>query len=287
MTLPAFVHELLATQLGAKADAWHAVSGGCINQAARVETPHGPFFVKWREASPPGFFEAEADGLARLRQTGTLRTPEVLGLGHRDGIGALILEWLPSGMNRRASMVDLGRRLAMMHSKRGLAPGLQRDNVIGALPQANKALAGERWQDFFRRQRIDALAHKLSLRVRRKLERLDLSSFVLEPEGGCALLHGDLWGGNVLCAPSGEGWAIDPAVYQGHPEVDLAMTLLFGGFPPAFYDAYQEIAGPFDREWRERAAVLNLYPLLVHLHLFGGGYEGQIDALLERFVGET
>lgn len=242
-------------------------------------------FVKWRAAAPVGFFEAEADGLRRLAATGTVRVPAVRGVGHEEGVSALAMAWVAPGQGGSVWMEDAGRRLAQLHGVRGLSPGLPVDNVIGALPQVNSGEAGETWVEFFRRQRLQALAHGLSTRVRRKLERLDVSRFIAEPQGGCALLHGDLWSGNTLGGAGDTGWLVDPAVYAGHPEVDLAMTRLFGGFSQRFYDAYTEVAGALDREWTDRAEVLNLYPLLVHVHLFGGGYERQVEAVLDRFGG--
>jgi fructosamine-3-kinase len=279
------VAELVEAITGQAPVAASAVAGGCINQAARVQTATGALFVKWRSGSPPGFFEVEADGLRRLAETGTVRVPAVLGFRDGGACGAIAMRWIEPGPSTGSAMADAGRRLARLHGERGLDPGLARDNVIGALPQPNEARPAERWLPFFRRQRVGALASGLSPRVRRKLEAFPFERFLDEPEGGCALLHGDLWSGNLVCDADGGGWLVDPAVYAGHPEVDLAMTRLFGGFAPAFYDAYQEVAGPLDREWLDRAEVLNLYPLLVHVHLFGGGYERQVEAVLDRFGG--
>ena len=285
MNLPAVVAELVEATTGHAPTGAQAVGGGCINQAARITTPTGPVFAKWRSGSPAGFFEVEADGLSRLAATDTVRVPTVLGFRDGGACGAIALSWIPAAPTGTQALADAGRSLALLHAKRGLAPGLDRDNVIGALPQANAAHPGEGWPAFFRRQRIEALAGALGAGVRRKLDAFDFTRFVGDPDGGCALVHGDLWSGNLVCDRAGRGWLVDPAVYAGHPEVDLAMTRLFGGFGPAFYDAYQEVAGPLDREWTDRSEVLNLYPLLVHVHLFGGGYEGQVEAVLDRFGG--
>ena len=284
MNLPDVVAELVEQAAGHRPAGHRPVGGGCINEAARIETPSGPLFAKWKVGAPPGFFEVEADGLRRLEATGTVRVPTVLGVRDGGACGAILMSWISPGQGEGA-MVDAGRRLAQLHGQRGLAPGLDRDNVIGALPQANRAEPGEAWLSFFRRQRIEALAYRLTASVRRKLEGFPFERYLDDPPGGCALLHGDLWSGNVVCGAAGDGWFVDPAVYGGHPEVDLAMTRLFGGFTASFYDAYQEVAGSLDREWTDRAALLNIYPLLVHVHLFGGGYERQLEAVLDRFGG--
>ena len=248
-------------------------------------TSNHRLFVKWRAGAKASFFEAEVDGLMRLKGTDTLRVPEVLGVHAAPYGAALALGWISQGRGSARAMEDAGRGLAHLHRQRGKAPGYERDNYIGALSQPNHAEPDESWQSFFTRQRIAALASALSPHVRRKLERFDFSRFVLEPTGGCSLLHGDLWSGNVVVSETDDAWFVDPAVYRGHPEVDLAMTRLFGGFSSHFYDAYQEVAGSLDREWTARAEVLNLYPLLVHTHLFGAAYEAQVEATLDRFGG--
>ena len=287
MNLPVVVHTLVTQATGGDVASAKAVAGGCVNQAARVMTRRGPLFVKWHQGAPAGFFESEADGLERLAATQTVRVPRVYAVSRAQGCAAIAMEWIAPGQGDHRSMEDAGRRLAQLHSQRGLPPGLALDNVIGALPQSNSSDSGESWGSFFRRQRLEALASGLSARVRRKLERFDSEPFTPEPDGGCALVHGDLWSGNVVAGAGGEGWCVDPAVYAGHPAVDLAMTRLFGGFSDRFYRSYEEVAGPLGREWTDRAEVLNLYPLLVHVQLFGGGYERQVEAVLDRFGGSA
>ncbi|MGM0577332.1 MAG: fructosamine kinase family protein [Myxococcota bacterium] len=284
MNLPGTVEDLIRDATGHPPKAVRPVGGGCINQAARVETDGGAVFVKWNPGSPPGFFGAEADGLERLAATRTVRVPGVRAVDDERRVGAIVMDWVPDGRDRSAAMEDAGRRLAELHARRGRPPGLERDNFIGSIPQRNTPPPDGRWLTFFREQRVHALAGALPARVRRDLEALDLEGLLTEPEGGCALLHGDLWGGNVMVGEGGAGWIVDPAVYHGHPEVDLAMTRLFGGFGPRFYDAYQEVAGPFDADLDARLEVLNLYPLLVHVHLFGGAYLGQVEAVVRRFA---
>jgi len=261
-----------------------------------------------------GFFEAEADGLTRLREAGAqagaraaggqaLRVPEVLLVEDHasEGWGVLVLELLAPAPATPAVMEQAGRALASLHAQRGGGPGLEVDNFIGSLPQDNRPAPGDEgagagsWRAFFRARRVEPLLGALPAQVRRRVEGLDFDALLDEPDGGCALLHGDLWGGNLVAgsrvggAGTGEpsAWFIDPAVYRGHPEVDLAMTQLFGGFSTRFYDAYQEVAGPFDAELPQRLEVLNLYPLLVHATLFGGAYVAQVDRLARRFGGRS
>ena len=258
--------------------------GGCINEAAVVQTDRGSVFVKWKHGAPAGFFDAEADGLSRLAATDTVLVPEVIAV--RDGPpgpGAIVMQLLDEGPKSPGAMADAGRRLAELHARRGAAPGLERDNYIGSLPQENGPTSQGSWLSFFFEKRLVAPASGLPETTRRLIDSFPVDKLLDEPRGGCALLHGDLWGGNLLCTRGGEGWLVDPAVYAGHPEVDLAMTRLFGGFSEAFYGAYQEVAGRFDSGLSDRLEVLNLYPLLVHARLFGGGYLSQVDQVLRRY----
>lgn len=285
MKLAPVAEDLIVSVTGEEPRAVRPVSGGSVNQAARVETASHILFVKWRAGVTRAFFDAEAEGLKRLAVRGSLRVPMVRGCADDEAGAALAMDWIEAGPSREGAMVDAGRQLAHLHAERGLSPGLEVDNFIGPLPQRNASYGGERWPEFFRRQRLDALAGALSTRVRCKLDAFDVEPFCAEPAGGCALLHGDLWAGNLVSGQGQRAWFVDPAIYCGHPEVDLAMTRLFGGFTARFYRAYEEIAGPLDKEWTERAEVLNLYPLLVHVHLFGAAYEAQVEGILERYGG--
>ncbi len=285
MTLPPVVARRVERATGRTVTRVVPVGGGCINHGARVELAGRAVFAKWRAGTPPGFFAAEADGLRRLAATDTVRVPEVLDVSDDGAVGSLVMTWVRDGRDRRSAMEDAGRRLARLHGLRGRSPGLDRDNVVGALAQQNTPPSDGQWLTFFRRRRLGALAHALPGGLRRRLEGLPLEAWLGEPEGGCALLHGDLWGGNVVIGDGGEGWLVDPAVYAGHPEVDLAMTRLFGGFDERFYAAYQEVAGPFGPGLDARLDLLNLYPLLVHVHLFGGGYVSQVEAVVSRYGG--
>ena len=249
------------------------VAGGSINQAFRAETADGPVFVKHLPRAPPGFFAAEADGLVRLAPH--VKTPRVIAVLDEG----LVLEWLDSAPTGRSCvMAAAGQALARLHEVRGERFGLERDNFMGAVPQDNRAASDATFATFFRERRIAPLLSHLPRELGMRLEAM---RWVLD-ESPPTLIHGDLWSGNVLMGA--EPVFIDPAVCFGHPEQDLAMTRLFGGFGDAFYDAYREASGcVFDRDFEDRIAQLTLYPLLVHVALFGGSYVADVRRIVTRF----
>jgi len=273
------------------------VSGGCINHGARIEDPTGSaYFVKWNDSAPPGFFEAEAEGLRALRAAEALRVPEPLAHGGGSGSPCwLLMEYVGPGSPASDYEERLGRGLARLHrsADASAAFGWPRPNWIGSLPQANRITSS--WSEFWRDQRIlpqvelAARTGHLGDRDRRALEgTIDLIPEAFEDVDGRPphLLHGDLWGGNAYASDEGGPVVIDPAVYLGHGEVDLAMTELFGGFGPRFYAAYAEvtpISGAYDRYRRD---LYQLYYLLVHVNLFGRHYVGPSVAAAERVVAE-
>ncbi len=263
------------------------VGGGSINEAAKVETTAGTYFAKWNSAKAhPGMFAAEAKGLNILRQATTLRVPVVIGIAEHEDVGLILMEWI-DGANRQPSFFSkLGEGLAQMHRGTQSQFGLDHDNYIGSLKQSNTQ--ADSWTSFFIRQRIDPqvrLAADVGL-----LHQKDIQSFEalytelpnIFPVEKPALVHGDLWSGNFLCDDKGLPALIDPAIYFGHREADIAMTMLFGGFDEQFYQSYHA-AFPMANGWRERMDIYNLYPLLVHVNLFGGGYLAQLRAVLSRF----
>lgn len=294
MTLPDVVRRRLEARFG-PVRAARPVGGGSINHALRVELADGPAFLKHNAVAPRGFFSAEARGLAALRATAAeLRVPEVRTVFDPVEEGApgepawLLLEWIEPGPRGAAWDERLGRGLAALHRAGGAGWGWEEDDFIGVLPQSNAPAAG--WAEFWRRRRLEP-----RLRAARdaghapgapdEWERLFARlPDVLAPaeEDGPSPVHGDLWSGNVLAAAGGEPCLVDPAFYRGHREVDLAMAELFGGFGPRFHDAYDE-AWPLLPGYREaRRAVYQLYYLLVHVELFGGGYVGETRAALRE-----
>ncbi len=267
------------------------VGGGCINDAHRIETSEGAFFVKYNSASRyPGMFEAEAKGLILLRNSNTVYIPEVIGYGEDGDQGALVLEYIDAGIQLSDFWTHFGSGLANMHqslsdqSPQGF--GLDHDNYIGSLPQQNNRQAT--WNDFFIVERLEAQlriardrgnAGKELSQMFQRLYR-HLSDFF--PEEHPALLHGDLWSGNFMVGADGQVAIIDPAVYFGHRYMDLGMSLLFGGFSNEFYEAYNETY-PLEPNWKKSMDIANLYPLMVHVNLFGGGYLNSVKAVLRRF----
>jgi protein-ribulosamine 3-kinase len=265
------------------------IGGGSIHHAQRLDTDAGPFFLKSNSTAAADNFAAELDGLATLQGRSSLRVPVAIGLGCDQGQAWLLMEWLPSQPRRPDTWALLGEGLAALHRHTQPAHGHTRDNFIGSLPQSN--LACPTWAEFFERRRLRPqaeLAAGRGLLDKRLLHQLDrlydrLPEWLpVEPP---ALLHGDLWSGNVLpcTGPAGHPAIFDPAVYYGHREMDIAMTRLFGGFEAAFYAAYHA-AHPLEPGWEKRCGLHNLYPLMVHLNLFGAGYLPEIQSVLQRYI---
>ncbi len=268
------------------------VGGGCINSAARLRGAGGDWFVKLNDAERLDMFEAEAEGLSEIARTRTVRVPEPVCWGVAEGRAFLVLERLPLGAGGARAEARLGERLAAMHAvtaEEGY--GWRRDNTIGSTPQPNGWM--DDWVAFWRERR---LGFQLDLaergghggawleRGRRLLEALP--AFFEGYRPAPSLLHGDLWGGNWSALPDGEPVIYDPAVYYGDREADLAMTELFGGFGARFHEAYRA-AWPVDPGYRVRKTLYNLYHVLNHLNLFGGGYRGQAERMIERLLAEA
>jgi fructosamine-3-kinase len=273
--------------LGSPVQQSSSVSGGDINDAYRVTLADGrEIFVKTNGNAPKGMFQAEARGLRWLAEAGAIAVPAVLAVSNDDALPFLALELLQPGARRRDFDERLGRGLAALHRFGAPGFGLDHDNFIGSLPQSNTAQAD--WPSFYREQRllpqVRRAARHLGTELQRRFDQLcrRLEEW-LGPAEPAARLHGDLWGGNLHADASGAPCLIDPAVYGGHREMDLAMMQLFGGFAERVFDAYDE-ACPLQADWRERTPLYQLYPLLVHVNLFGGGYVASVQHALSRYV---
>jgi len=265
------------------------IGGGCINAAVRLSDGRRSYFVKTNAASRLEMFEAELAGLQALAATRTLRVPQPLCCASLGAQAYLVLEYVEPGTPRSTSPALAGRQLAALHRCLGQRFGWHRDNTIGATPQRNPQTGD--WVGFWRDNRLgfqlrlaadNGYRGSLQNGGERLLDRLPA---LLEHEPHPSLLHGDLWGGNLSYDREGNPVIYDPAVYYGDRETDLAMTELFGGFPADFYAAYRE-AWPVDAGYAVRKTLYNLYHILNHLNLFGGGYLGQAEAMIERLLAQ-
>lgn len=279
----------LGVALGRRADLHLAgeVGGGCIHRAYRATDGGQSWFVKVNDASCADLFAAEADGLRALAQ-GPLRVPEVICCGETVEQSFLVLEWLNLGAGAPGDYATLGEQLARLHALAGPQHGWRRDNYIGSTPQINAADAS--WPRFFGRARLApqlALARKngqaaLCAKGEKLLQALPKLFGAHAPQP--SLLHGDLWGGNAGFLADGAPVIFDPAVYYGDREADLAMTELFGGFPEDFYAAYRALA-PLDSGYRVRKTLYQLYHVLNHANIFGGGYAAQAARMMDQLLG--
>ena len=268
------------------------VSGGDINDAYLLQLSDGrSVFLKENTKDNAGFFAAECEGLKALVSTKAIGVPTAHAHGVYGDRSFLLMEALESGPMVKDFWERFGHELADMHraETRGLLPdkkyGFPQDNYIGAGYQKNEAR--DSWVEFFRDCRLApqlerakrALLPEEVRKIERVIERLD--EYLVEPEQP-SLLHGDLWSGNFLVGPDGAAWLIDPAVYIGCAEADIAMTELFGGFSGAFYGAYSE-SGLLMPGYEDRRDLYNLYHMLNHLNLFGGMYRGAVMRIVERY----
>jgi len=268
----------------------HSIQGGgCINRGFSLTGADGRrYFAKLNDADRLDMFEAEADGLRELEAAGAIRVPHPVACGSSGNEAFLILEWLNLGGRERPA--ELGRQLAQLHRHRQADFGWWRDNGIGSTPQRNSPQPD--WATFFRTQRLrpqlDLARHNHAPRalLQRGEQLLDsMEAFFPGYRPLPSLLHGDLWGGNHGYA-DGMPVLFDPAIYYGDREVDLAMTELFGGYPTTFSAAYRE-AWPLDPGYRVRRHLYNLYHVLNHFNLFGGGYAAQAESMVDRLLAEV
>lgn len=275
------------------------IHGGDINDAYKINLSTGEnIFIKTNSIKNAKFFTTESHGLQALRSTGKIGVPKVIGRGvdKHQNFAFLLLEYMESAPRIKSYWETFGHELAQLHraeclhliksKEQNVKYGFSENNFIGSNPQKNDAK--ETWIDFYRECRllpqIKMADAYFDSRTRKKfLFLLDhLDAYLREPEFS-SLLHGDLWSGNALCGNDGKAWILDPAVYIGDFETDLAMTQLFGSFPSAFYAAYHEI-NPINPGYAERKNLYHLYHLLNHLNLFGRSYLGSVIDILNRYV---
>ncbi|HYG50901.1 MAG TPA: fructosamine kinase family protein [Flavobacteriales bacterium] len=262
--------------------------GGSINESFRLGTTQGHFFLKRNNAQNyPEMFRHEAAGLNLLKTLTSFKVPEVILWGETGDHAFIIIEYLTKENNSLAFWKTFGHNLANMHKQTHDGFGLKHSNYIGSLHQSNTFK--QSWADFFVSERLVpmvSMAHqagKLDVDTVKKFEKLCFKMNDMFPAETPALLHGDLWSGNYMCTRGDTPCIFDPAVYYGHREMDLAMMQLFGGFHADTYKAYQEIY-PLESGWKQRVDLCNLYPLLVHVNLFGGNYVKQVKQLVSQYT---
>jgi len=295
--LPMSVMDAIATAISRatgtdfRIDRRHGAGGGCINTTEVLHGNGRQYFVKLNHADQAEMYEAESDGLHELAASKTVRVPTPVCTGTAAGQAFLVLEHLDlAGRSQSGSDHLLGQQLAAMHRSHSETHGWWRNNTIGSTPQVNTP--EHNWINFYREQRLryqlDLAARQGGRQLLNKGERLleTLPKFFSNYTPVPSLLHGDLWGGNHGVLRDGTPVLFDPAVYYGDREADMAMTELFGGFGSGFYTAYQE-AWPLDPGYRVRKHLYNLYHVLNHFNLFGGGYAGQAQHLIEMLLVEV
>ena len=263
-----------------------SVGGGCINQGYRVIGSNNNYFVKLNQASKVEMFHAEALGLKQMYKTQTITIPQPICWGVAGNSSYIVLEWLNLGRGNNSSWLEMGRQLAQMHQQ-GTADkfGWEMNNTIGSTPQINTWM--DNWANFFAEQRI---GYQLRLAKTKGGNFIDTEKVinavraklaVRNPEA--SIVHGDLWSGNADITADGEPTIFDPATYYGDRETDIAMTELFGGFPAAFYQGYNQ-QWQLDSGYQQRKPIYNLYHILNHFNLFGGGYASQAQRMIQQIV---
>ncbi|MEP1032933.1 fructosamine kinase family protein [Ekhidna sp.] len=264
-----------------------SVSGGCVNSTYKISTDTGSYFLKWNKASLNGMFISEEKGLDLLHKYSPIITPKPLGKGVISEKSYLLTEWIEQGIQSSRFWENFGNNLAKQHQNTATKFGLDHDNFIGSLAQSNAQHSS--WNDFFIQERLvpqlrlaeskNLISNSIQVQFEMLYSKLD----ELIPPEQPALLHGDLWSGNFMINQTGEAAIFDPAVYYGHRETELAFTKLFGGFSSEFYHHYNE-AHPMEQGFDSRVDIHNLYPLLVHVNLFGTSYLSGIIQTLNRFT---
>ncbi|MEM7714827.1 MAG: fructosamine kinase family protein [Cyanobacteria bacterium P01_A01_bin.68] len=263
-----------------------SVSGGCINQGYSLSDGVRTYFIKLNQASQVKMFEAEALGLQQMYDAATIRVPKPICFGTVENSCYIILEWLSMGRGNSKSSEEMGQKLAAMHKKSLVKQfGWDINNTIGSTPQINTWT--EDWVEFFTKYR---LGYQFQLAKRRggTFPQADellsaIPDLLADRKVQPSLVHGDLWGGNAGFLESGEPVIFDPATYYGDREVDIAMTEVFGGFPTAFYQGYNEVF-PLADGYEQRKVLYNLYHILNHFNLFGGGYASQANQMISRIL---
>jgi protein-ribulosamine 3-kinase len=264
------------------------IGGGSINQAFKINLEKGSYFCKVNSATKfPQLFEKECQGLHQISNQGGVKVPQILHCFEFLEYQVLILEWITTGKRDNDFWERFGKQMAAMHHISNEYFGFRDDNYMGSVTQSNEPSFN--WCDFFYKSRLQPMISKcfnanlLTQKHVLHFERLFMKLPQIFSEGQMpALVHGDLWNGNFMCNEDSEPVLIDPAISYAHPSVDLGMSTLFGGFNQRFYESYQYY-NPLPLNYKEQWEVSNLYPLLIHLFLFGSSYLHQIEQTLYKY----
>ncbi|WP_438971322.1 fructosamine kinase family protein [Methylophaga sp.] len=267
-----------------------SIGGGCINAAYRLDSDDRSFFIKVNSPNLSAMFEAEAQGLQEMAAINAVRVPKVICYGVADGYSYLALEYIPLGSLRGNATKLLGQQLAELHKTQQPYFGWHMDNTIGSTPQINDR--EHDWLTFWQHERLGkqlefAAKNGFGGRLQSQGEKLqiNLDKILQGHQPHPSLLHGDLWGGNASADDEGNPVIFDPACYYGDREADLAMTELFGGFGGDFFAAYNDTY-PVEDGYPIRKTLYNLYHIINHLNLFGGGYLGQAESMIDRLLAQ-
>lgn len=270
--------EILKTQ---------SIGGGSINQAFLVQTSSNSFFLKYNTAQAhPKIFSSELQGLQLMANTKTIRIPQPYYAYEGLQYSFILMEYIEQKGYAPDFWQQFAYKLADLHSQSSKSFGLNFSNYMGSLSQSNKQHSS--FVEFFIEERLEPqirLARNngyLNSKHIRQSENLYSELASIFPNENPSLVHGDLWSGNFMCDEQGQAVIMDPAVYFGHREVDIAITIMFGGFSPEFYESYQKNF-PMEKGWEERLPYYNLYPVLIHINLFGHSYLGEFERVLKVF----
>jgi fructosamine-3-kinase len=276
----------LEKELGIRIKLATPIGGGCISEACRLELHSGDFLFLKFTGAPTDMFEKEARALKELAKAKAIGVPEVKNINPNY----LLLEYISPGRKVDNFWENFGQSFAKLHKFKSNQFGFSEDNFIGLSPQKNMPQS-DSWQDFYWENRLlfqlklaEEKGHGTS-ELNELFHNLEaqLPSILKESEEEPSLLHGDLWNGNFVVGPDGKAWILDPASYYGHREADLAMTKLFGGFTPEFYEGYQA-EYPLAEGWEYRENLYKLYHIMNHLNIFGSSYYGQAIQLLRSYL---
>ncbi|WP_339874562.1 fructosamine kinase family protein [uncultured Algoriphagus sp.] len=281
--------RILVEKIGSETELKYAskIAAGNHNQGIRVETNKGVFFLKLNFDHEKDVLQREAEGLEALRKSTFLKIPQIHGYGRIGDYNFLLTEFIQADRNSADYWENLGLGLAHLHLTHQEKFGLNNNNYIASIPQKN--CPTQNWTEFFIEQRLDPLLGKayfdklITLGFFKKFQEIYPKLESIFPSEKPSLLHGDLWSGNILTTSNGQPCLIDPAIYFGHREMDIAFSRLFGGFDSRFYQAYESIL-PLEPGFDNRISIYNLYPLLVHLILFGTAYLPGIERTITKFI---